>query len=248
MHRALLLTHQGRHGLCLATDEPEPIFIRCGFTSGYAGEGPRGLAVALQLLRTFNVETEKIEVRSSLLDRLDNAAMRYEDWGEIQSGRIVRPIRIYDYMHDGARSCAAAERSLLKLLFVRVPWSILDPRLIDLAMVMGSDPDRAVFEAFRRLESIVKDRCEMPPEVHGVQVFKKAFRGQGAMLSWPGIASSEVEGRAQLFEAAFMAYRNPRAHREVDGGSDRAFSEFCVVNELFALEAAAKTADQALGS
>lgn len=55
IHRTLLLTYHGRHGLCLDTDGPERIFIRCGFTSGYAGEGPRGLAVALQLLRTFNI-------------------------------------------------------------------------------------------------------------------------------------------------------------------------------------------------
>jgi hypothetical protein len=122
-----------------------------------------------------------------------------------------------------------------------VPWFVLDDRLVDLAIILPRDPDIAVFEAFRRLESQVKKRCELPLGIAGVEVFKKAFRGSGALLTWSDVSAGELEGRAQMFEAAFMAYRNPRAHREEVGGAARAYREFYVVNELFLLEAEAVT-------
>jgi hypothetical protein len=239
IQRVLLLTHEGRHGLFIEVDEPEPIFVRCGFTSGYSGEGPAGLALALHLLRTFKIPVEEIQVASTLLQRLDESALRPEDLNYIERCRVIRPVRIYDYMHDGLLGRDSAGDVPFRELALRIPWSLLDPRLADLALMMRTDADRAVFEAFRRLESTVKARCAMGSDVHGVQVFKKAFRGEGAFLRWPGLSNSEVEGRAQLFEAAFMAYRNPRAHREVIEDSSRAYSEFCVINELYALEAGA---------
>ncbi|HST43692.1 MAG TPA: TIGR02391 family protein [Luteimonas sp.] len=236
IQRVLLLTHEGRHGLLVEVDEPEPIFIRCGFTSGYVGEGPGGLALALHLLRFFKIPVEEVRVTSALLQRLDEAALTHADLHHVERCSVVRPIRIYDYMHDGLRERASAGTVPLRLLASKIPWSLLDPRLGDLALMMRSDSDRAVFEAFRRLEWTVKERCVMGSDVNGVQVFKKAFRGHGAILQWPGLSSSEVEGRAQLFEAAFMSYRNPRAHREVGGDSSRAYSEFSIINELYFLE------------
>lgn len=112
--------------------------------------------------------------------------------------------------------------------------------LIDLALILPRDPDRAVFEAFRRLESQIKKRCELPLGVAGLDLFKKAFRGSGALLTWRDVSAGERDGRAQMFEAAFMAYRNPRAHREGVGGEARAYREFYVANELFQLEAEAE--------
>ena len=47
---------------------------------------------------------------------------------------------------------------------------------------------------------------------------------------------AEQTGRAQLFSAAFMAYRNPRAHRELDHDYVSLHTEFLMLNHLFALE------------
>lgn len=242
IRRAYLLTHEGRHGFYIDVEDPEPIFIRCGFASGYAGEGPAGLAIALHLLERFSVETEEIEVSSGMLHRLDAGALGSADLQAIEGSRIVRPVRIYDYMHEGLRGRQSPAESMRRQFAMMVPWPILDERLVQVALQLQHDPDRAVFSAFRKLELQVKSRCGMTSNVHGVQVFRNAFRGSGAILSWPGLPASEVEGRAQLFEAAFMAYRNPRAHSEVGGGIERAYREFYVVNELFLLESEAESA------
>lgn len=242
IRRAYLLTHEDRHGFYLDVEEPEPIFIRCGFTSGYGGEGPAGLAIALHLLERFKIETEEIEVSAGMLCRLDAGELGSADLRSIEMGRVVRPVRLYEYMHDGLHGRQGPAVSIRKQFAPMVPWSTLDERLVEIALQLEQNPDRAVFEAFRKLELQVKDRCGMASNVHGVQVFKSAFRGSGAILCWPGLPVSEVEGRAQLFEAAFMAYRNPRAHNEVGGGVKRAYREFYVVNELFLLESESELA------
>ena len=120
-----------------------------------------------------------------------------------------------------------------------VPWAVIDERIVDLARVLARDPDKAVFEAFRRLESLVAKRARLPIGTSGKEVFRKAFRGAGAALVWDGLPAAEVEGRAQLFEAAFLAYRNPLAHREEKRDVGRADREFYIVNELFLLESEA---------
>jgi hypothetical protein len=242
IRRAYLLTHEGRHGFYLDAEGPEPIFIRCGFASGYGGEGPAGLAIALRLLERFSVETEEIDVSSGMLHRLDAGALGSADLQTIEASRIVHPVRLYDYMHDGLRARQSPAELMRNQFAMMIPWPILDERLVQIALQLEHDPDRAVFAAFRKLELQVKSRCGMTSSVHGVQVFRSAFRGSGAILSWPGLPASEVEGRAQLFEAAFMAYRNPRAHSEVGGGVKRAYREFYVVNELFLLESEAEPA------
>lgn len=237
--RALLLTNQSRHGFFLDVHEPEPIFIRCGFTSGYSGEGPAGLAIALHLFRRFDVEVEEVLVSEGLLRRLNENCLTKTDLAFIDDAEVVRPVRTHEYMFDGLRYQGRPVDQMREQFKLAVPWLVLDDRLADLAIILSRDPDKAVFEAFRRLESQVKKRCELPLGVAGVDVFKKAFRGSGALLTWSDASAGELEGRAQMFEAAFMAYRNPRAHREEVGGTARAYREFYVVNELFLLEAEA---------
>ncbi len=237
--RALLLTHQHRHGVYLEVQEPEPVFIRCGFTSGYGGEGPAGLSLAIHLLERFQVDVEEVLVTGELLTRLDENRLTQEDLKLVVHAPFVRPTRIYDYRSDGLQHRDGPAELLRRQFQPVVPWFILDCRLVELAVVLKQDPDKAVFGAFRKLESHVKRRCELPIATSGVEVFKKAFRGTGAILTWPGLPRSEMEGRAQLFEAAFMTYRNPLAHREDERDHVRAYREFFVANELFLLEAEA---------
>lgn len=239
IHRVLLLSHGDRHGFYIEADEPAPFLIRCGFASGYYGEGPAGLSIALHLFRRFEIDVEEVEVKGEVLNRLDSALLNEYDLESIHQASPVRPTRMYDYMHDGLQHRASPGKSMRRQFSPIVPWFLLDERLIDLAVVLPRDPDKAVMDAFRRLESSVKSRCALAKEVFGVEVFKKAFRGSGAILGWPDLPAAEIEGRAQLFEAAFKAYRNPRAHRDDPVDVARAYREFFLLNELFLLEAEA---------
>lgn len=239
VNRALLLSSGGWHGFYLDCQDPEPVFIRCGFSSGYSGEGSAGLAIALHLLRRFGVDVEEVVVPADLLVRLDENRLTIDDLDLVSAAPVVRPMRIYDYQYDGINGRGASE-GLMRAQFRNcVPWSTVDERLVDLAFVLEREPDRAVFEAFRRLESTVSKRIELPLGTSGIRVFQIAFRSSGARLTWSGLPKTEIDGRAQLFEAAFSAYRNALAHREEDRDEARAYREFFIVNELFLLEAEA---------
>src|SRR5690242_18425259 len=62
IQRALLLSAEARHGFYIECNDPEPIFVRCGFASGYPGEGPAALSIALHLLGRFGVDVEEVVV------------------------------------------------------------------------------------------------------------------------------------------------------------------------------------------
>jgi hypothetical protein len=243
VERAVLLTHQGRHGFYLDVDDPEPILVRCGFTSGYPGEGPAGLAIALHLFRRFGVDAEEILVSEELLMRLDENRLTSADLRFIAEADVIRPIRTDGYKFDGLKHRGSPGDRMRDQFPPVVPWFALDDRLVDLAVILSRDPDKAVFEAFRRLESQIRKRCELPIGISGLDLLRKAFRGSGALLTWRDVSTGELDGRAQMFEAAFKAYRNPRAHREKVGDESRAYREFYMANELFLLEAEAEKSE-----
>lgn len=238
---ARLLSCDGRHGFYLNVDGPSSKVVRCGFTSGYSGEGPAGLARALELLALHRIDVEEIAVSQGLLERIDAARLTHADLQWISAAQVVRPTRIYDYRHDGLVGRDDSGGFSGRYHPLSMPWSMLDSRLIQVALQFESDPDMAIFRAFRDLEDHVKTRCSLPVEVHGVDVFKKAFRGSGSLLVWENKHRNESDGQAQLFEGAYAAIRNARAHRVVSVVDlHRAYRELLLVNELYLLERESK--------
>ena len=106
--------------------------------------------------------------------------------------------------------------------------------LVDLAMAFAADPDACLQKAYRQLEDHLRTRTGL--KEFGGKLFSRAFQANGAVLTWDVPDPAEAQGRANLFAAVFMAYRNPRAHRLSMGDH---LSEFLLLNQLFKLEAEA---------
>ncbi|WP_185821217.1 TIGR02391 family protein [Xanthomonas sp. GW] len=236
---ARILTCTNRHAFYLEFSDPSPACIKSGFASGYSGEGSAGLALAIRLLQRHRIDVEECDVSFGLMARLDRCSLTHSDIEAIRESTLRRPTRVYDYANDGMAGRGKWEDALRSRQPMVIPWAILDGRLIELALDMESDPDMAVFRAFRDLEEIVKQRCSLAIELHGLSVFKRAFRGGGSILEWRGMHQAEADGRAQLFEGAYSAFRNARAHRGGNHDLRNALREFLVANELFLLEAEA---------
>lgn len=115
---------------------------------------------------------------------------------------------------------------------------LLDTRLIELASDFNENPDNAIMGAYRKLESIVRDRTGLHNE-SSVKLFAKAFQGDDSILCWKNLDSGECRGRASLFSSVFMAYRNNRAHQEPRHNLGDDIREFMLINQLFILESAA---------
>ena len=119
-----------------------------------------------------------------------------------------------------------------------MPWAIVDAEIIDVALGFFDAPDKAILDAFRRLEDKVRKRCGL--DEHGSKLFSQAFAGDESALEWEGLDKGEQAGRAQLFTGAIQAFRNPRAHREMHDHTGVPLAEFLMVNQLFVLERQAK--------
>lgn len=115
-----------------------------------------------------------------------------------------------------------------------MPFAIIDKRIVDLAMSFWEDPDEKILTGYRRLEDVVRERIAV--NEHGVKLFTAAFRGSPPRLAWKDCSPSEQEGRTSLFIGAYMAYRNPRAHRELKRDSTASLNEFLLLNQLFLWE------------
>ena len=94
--------------------------------------------------------------------------------------------------------------------------------------------DKSVWHSFRRLEDLVRTRTGLSE--HGYKLFSQAFTVDKSKLKWALADSGEQAGRAQLFTGAFMAFRNPRPHREARSHARDSLAEFLLLNQLFILE------------
>jgi hypothetical protein len=103
-----------------------------------------------------------------------------------------------------------------------------------LAISFWDGPDDKLLTGYRRLEDIVRKRTGI--DEHGVNLFSQSFVIDAAKLGWKDIDNSEQKGRGLLFTAAYMAYRNRRAHQELNEYAHHQLAEFLLLNHLYILE------------
>jgi hypothetical protein len=211
----------------------DPIAIKSGFSSGYGGEGPRTFSYVLQLLDSHGAEIEEYNVDASVIERLDNSALTLPDLKKLDQSKPIRPSRWHSYVHKDDYE-HGRDGTLWRDFPPIVPFAIIDNRIMDLAVSFWKDPDDKLLKAYRRLEDLVRDRTGV--REHGTKLFSQVFIGDNPRLTWQNVDGAEKIGRAQLFTAAYMAYRNPRAHRELKSCQDAQLSEFLLLNHLFRLE------------
>ncbi|MCU8075660.1 TIGR02391 family protein [Shewanella sp. SM29] len=229
----------GTHCLLLWPESSDPIVIKSGFSSGYGGEGPRGLSRALQLLIRHNIEIKEYAVDADFIQRADSSCLTIVDLAMFETLQPIRPVRYYGYilLREEQRSY---DDNLVKALFVKnIPFSLIDNRIMDLAIDLINNPDANLMTCYRRLEDIIRRRTGLEGE-SGSKLFSQSFLSNDAPLYWPELPEAEARGRAALFTGVYMAYRNSRAHKENVTTLDDAIREFLLINQLFILENEAK--------
>jgi len=202
-----ILTSENFHALLLETDVGDVIAIKSGFASGYGGTGPNALSTALQLLVTHGADLEEFKVGKKVLERLDRSALRVSDLAAIDAAEPIRPSRCYEYIFERHFEQAHAGELWIYQPPV-IPYALIDPRLMDLALAFWADPNARLHQAYCRLEDAV--RAKIGSKKHGAKLFAHAFVEKDCRLTWPVNDPGEATGRGQLFANAFQAYRNPR--------------------------------------
>jgi hypothetical protein len=235
---ARLLTASNAHAFLLSVRESDLIGIKAGFSSGYMGEGPKGLASALELLDYFGADIDEHEVSPALLKRLDSSRLLQSDLENILNAQPLRPQRWRDYIYSIRKETRPHPSRIIGKFPLVIPFGLIDPRILDLARGFPADPDAALMTGYRRLEHRIRERCGLT-EVSAAKLFGQAFQGPNATLTWQDANHTEISGRFNLFVGTYMAFRNRRAHKEVPIPYGEVLHEFLILNRLFVLEAAA---------
>lgn len=229
----------GEHSFLLSIFPARQVLIKTGFTSGYSGEGPSGLSAALKILQLHSVEIEEYDIDRAVKQRIEAGCLLSSDLDRLEKSRPIRPTRFYDYILRQPNSPRETDvRDVQQCFPAAINLGLLDERLVELAISLLKSPDSAINTAFRRLEDIVRDRICIYDK-SGSHLFKKAFEGDKSLLHWNDLDGGEQAGKAGLFVAVFLAYRNPRAHREILCNPREAVREFMLINQLYLLEASA---------
>ena len=231
--RARIISCSNSHCLLLTNSIGDLIAIKSGFSSGYAGEGPRRFSYMLQVLQTHGAEIDECAVDEAVVERLDMSALTAADVQEIDTAKPIRPSRWHDYVFERHYE-RARDGTLWDEFRPIVPFAIIDSRITDLALSFWENPDDKLLKGYRRLEGIVRERTGAGE--HGAKLFAKAFTGATPLLHWKNIDDGEKVGRAGLFTGTYMAHRNPRAHRELKTDPAEQLTEFLVLNHLYRLE------------
>ena len=233
---ALLLTAVDQHAFIFKNDLDEVFVIKGGFSSGYQGEGPKGLATVLHILDCHQIDIEELWISPRVMCRLNDALLTIKDLESIALARPVRPKRLADYTYPYSEDLKLASTHA-RYYPVMLPYALIDRRIFDLALRFCDDPDAVIVSAYRRLEDVVRSRINSTES--SAKLFAKAFVGKESILTWNVPDESESIGRGNLFTAIYNAFRNARAHRELSLSASEEFREFMLINELFLLEAAA---------
>lgn len=243
VNRARLLSCSGTHCFLLTINYDELIAIKTGFSSGYAGEGPAALSTALQLLYKHGVEIDEYEVSRELMERVEMSCLTSKDLESIEAATPKRPTIWSEYIVNQKGWLDGNEETLLRRFPEAIPFGIIDSRLYDLALNFESQPDNSIMSGYRRLEDIVRNRTGLTES--NAKLFSKAFQGAESELYWKDIDDAgEQSGRASLFTATYMAFRNRRAHREPDPYAGGSLQEFLLLNHLYWLEKEAVKRDK----
>jgi len=231
--QARVLSCSSEHCFLLAVNVGGLIAIKSGFGSGYRGEGSHAFSYVLKLLDAYGVPIEEYKVEHDVIERLDNSALTMLDIDMLNSARPVRPARWHDYILK--EYWELKEKGMLwKEFHPVIPLAIIDGRITDLALSFWDGPDEKLLTGYRRLEDIVRKRTRI--DEYGTKLFSQAFIGDKARLGWKNLDGGERTGRGSLFTSTYMAYRNPRSHRELNDDGHRQLAEFMLLNQLYLLE------------
>lgn len=222
-----------QHGFLLLADPEDYVVVLPGFSSGYAGEGPRGLSQAIALLREFDVDMDELVLSADAFARLRVSALTNADLETICSSRPTAGTSVYDYLLERHLSTGGA--CPWDDADVAIPFPILHPRVRELALRFWTSPDATLTTAFRRLEDSIRQRSGLQ-HGYGRSLINRTFGSNSPRLIWAGVSGGETTGRAARFASALGAYRNPRMHSE-PGSETRAelLRELLAVNELYFL-------------
>ncbi len=99
--------------------------------------------------------------------------------------------------------------------------------------------ESAVLQAFKTIETRIREKINATPEEYGVKLIRKAFNPESGPLTDHELPKSEREAFCNYIAGAFGFYKNPCSHRDIELDFISAFDRIVVASDLLkAIESA----------
>lgn len=92
--------------------------------------------------------------------------------------------------------------------------------------------ESAVLQAFKTIETRIRERINATPEEYGVKLIRKAFNPESGPLADYELPKSEREAFCNYIAGAFGFYKNPCSHRDIELDFISAFDRIVVASDL----------------
>ena len=118
--------------------------------------------------------------------------------------------------------------------YALMPETYVHPMIVKkcFSLLSSSEYDSAVLQAFKAIETSIREKINAPSDQVGTRLIRKAFNPENGPLTDQKLPMAERESFCNYIAGAFGFYRNPCSHRDVDLDYISAFDKIVVASDL----------------
>lgn len=118
--------------------------------------------------------------------------------------------------------------------YALMPESYVHPSIIKNSFSLLNDGhfESAVLQAFKTIETSIREKINAQPEEVGIKLIRKAFHPDNGPLTNMNLPKAEREAFCNYIAGAFGYYKNPCSHRDVEMDFITAFDRIVVASDL----------------
>ena len=118
--------------------------------------------------------------------------------------------------------------------YTLMPETYVHPFIVKKSFRLLNDGqfESAVLQAFKTIETMIRERIGADQEDIGVKLIRKAFNPENGSLTNYDLPKAERESFCNYIAGAFGYYKNPCSHRDVEMDFISAFERIVVASDL----------------
>jgi uncharacterized protein (TIGR02391 family) len=118
--------------------------------------------------------------------------------------------------------------------YTLMPQTYVHPKIIkkSFALLESGEYESAVLQAFKCIETGIREKINAEPEDVGIKLIRQAFHADNGKLTDYELPKAEREAFSNYIAGAFGFYKNPCSHRDVELNFTSAFDRIVVASDL----------------
>ncbi|GAF72345.1 unnamed protein product [marine sediment metagenome] len=118
--------------------------------------------------------------------------------------------------------------------YALMPETYVHPLIVkkSFSLLNNGHFESAVLQAFKIIETRIREKISADPEDVGVKLIRKAFNPENGPLTDYDLPKAEREAFGNYIAGAFGYYKNPCSHRDIDMDFISAFDRIVVASDL----------------